>query len=115
MADAVGAVGGPDDQGQYLGSTQPQPLGKGWQKVFGFLDGVRGATDRVEAISGDVAGTVENVTDARRSVWELRRDKNEFDQDQFLEKLKVQRGDNVKQYWVFGAVALGVIVIFTGR
>jgi len=113
--EAVGAVGNPIDQGQYLGSTEAQPLGPGWLKVFSALDGVRGVTDRAQAIVGDVTDISDDVTGARRTIFELKRDKDEFGQDQFLEKVTVLRGDNVTQMWVIGAVALGALLLFSGR
>jgi len=112
MTNAVGAVGHPNDEnGAYLDDPKSY-AGKGWQNIWGFLDGVRGVTDRAEGITGDVAGIVTKYSEADRSLWELRRDKSAFGQDQFLEMLKVNRGDNIKQYYVIGAVALAAVVLF---
>ncbi len=114
MADnpaPLGAVGD-DDEGQYLGSTSGSLAGDGWRSVWGFMDGLRGVTDRAEAITGDVAGSVENITGARRSVWELKNDQREAAQEQFLDKVTTLRGDNKQVIWAVGAVGLAAVVIF---
>lgn len=109
--DAQGAVGHPDDKGQYIDDYSSR-AGSGWNKLFGFFDGVRGVTDRVEAIAGDVAGTQMAITEGKRAKFELRRDKQQFEQDQFLEKVTTQRGDN--RVWIYaigGVAALGVVML----
>lgn len=111
MANATGAVGHPDDEsGAYL-ENPTSYAGDGWKGIFGFLDGVRGVTDRVEGIAGDGAGIAGKIADGKRSLWELRRDKDAFEQRQFLDLLKVNRGDNVKLYYVAGAAALAIVVL----
>ena len=105
-----GVVGAPGDNGAYLGD--PVSLaGSGWNGVWGFLDGIRGVTDRVEGITGDLAGTVNTVTDTRRNIWDLKADQEAFDQNQFLTKLKITRGDNLKLYAVAGAAAVAIILV----
>jgi len=86
----------------------------GFVPVLGILDGLAGATRRISTITDFGAEAVGNVTEARRSIFELRADEEAFEQDQFIELAGFQRGDNLTQYYVFGAVAvavLGVVLI----
>lgn len=85
----------------------------GWSKVFGFFDGVTGVADRVTGLTENYRDIATNVTDGRRSIWDLKRDKEEFDQDQLLEKATTLRGDNKTQLYVIGAVALAAVVLLT--
>lgn len=101
---------GEDDNGAYLGEPVSY-AGEGWKKVWGFFDGVRGVTDRVEGITGDLAGTVNTVTETKRNIWDLKSDKEAFEQSQQLERVKVMRGDNVKLYAVAGAAAVALILL----
>ncbi|DBA35673.1 TPA_inf: hypothetical protein gp_10 [Marinomonas phage YY] len=102
---------GADDNGDYLGTTESQ-AGSGWNGIFGFFDGIRGVTDRVEAISGDVAGTAGNISDAQRAFWELQNDKADAAQDRAIEWFTVERGDNKQLYYALAAGAVAVIIIF---
>lgn len=101
---------GDDDNGAYLDAPKSY-AGEGWQKIWGFFDGVRGVTDRVEGITGDLAGTVGAVTETKRDIWDLKADQEAFDQAQQLERVKVMRGDNVKLYAVAGAAAVALILL----
>lgn len=112
MATALGDVGNPDDR--YLPKNE-NLAGPGWWSVWGFFDGLRGVTDRIEGITGDYAGTVGNLTGADRVKWELKADKEAFDQQQKLDWLTTDRGDNKVQMYVIGAAAVAVIALMAGR
>ena len=83
--------------------------------VFGFLDGVGGITRRAGDIIEDVTDISDDVVGARRTVFDLKRDKEEFEQDQQLEKFKILRGDNVQLYYVLGVVGVAVVLLFSDR
>lgn len=106
---AASVAGHPDDL-DYL-APRVSKAGEGWDGIFGFFDGIRGITDRVTGITGDLAESAGNITDGRRVVWKLDADKEAFDTDQTLEKLKVSRGDNKVMYYVVGASAVALIAI----
>jgi len=103
---AQAVVERPDD---YI-EDQTTPPNNGLQ---GILDGISSAMNSVEGITESGSGIAQNIADGKRAEWEVRRDKQAFDQDQFLELLKTERGDNIKQYWVVGAAAVALILIMT--
>ena len=112
-ADAMGNVGNTDDlrRDGYIGGSGTSYAGKGWEGIFGFFDGIRGVSDRIAGLTGDIADVSENLSAAERYRWELDRDQDAFDQQQQLQILRTERGDNVQLYWVFGAAALAVVVV----
>lgn len=95
--------------------TRTNTVGKGWSGIFSFLNGVRGVTDRVEGITDDVAGIGTNIVDTKRQFWELNRDKQIATTDDLLTRDGWERGDNIKKYYVIGAVALGGVVLLSMR
>lgn len=104
------AVAGNEDD--YI-PTRSNDVGKGWQGVFNFLNGVRGVTDRVEGITDDVADIGDNIVNTKRKFWELRRDKQDAVTDDLLTRQGWERGDNIQRYYVIGAVALGGVVLLS--
>ncbi len=109
MTTAAAEVPDPIDDNRYLDPNPTPQHGAGWTSVFGFLDGVRGVTDRVERIADDVGDTHDRFIAAKRNAWELDRDQRDAKTDDFLKKAGFARGDNVKLYWVLGAA--GVVVV----
>lgn len=105
-----GVVGHPYNAAEYIDPDQNY-TGSGWSKVFGFLDGVGGVADRLGGITDTAADISQNLTDAKRAPWELRRDKEAFDQQQFLDKLKVKRGDNRVLYLTAAAGAVALVLV----
>ncbi len=105
MTDATGIAAPIDPDANY---TSP-----GFRPILGFFDGISALTGRVEGISGDVADISSNLTDARRAPWELRRDQEQFENDEFLDKIKVQRGDNKIVYFAAAAAAVAIVVVMS--
>ena len=78
----------------------------GFDGILGFFDGVSGAVSSVGRTVGSVADISDDVSRAI-AVHEQRNDDDaRRDLDRQLDRLKVQRGDNVKLYWAAGAAAV---------
>jgi len=108
----AGTVANPADG--YLDPNKSY-AGKGWSKSWGFLDGVGGLVDRVGHLTESGAGIAGDIATGKRSMWEVQRDKDEFDQQQRLELFKIERGDNLKLYYAGAAVAVALVVMMGGR
>lgn len=115
--DAQGKVDHPDDQrrDEYIAGAGTSHAGSGWNKVFGFFDGLRGVTDRVAGLTGDYAEVQENLTLADRLKWELKNDKANADSARQLKFLQGERGDNVQLYYALGAAAVAVVLLTVAR
>lgn len=102
MAD-TGTVEHPDDPVVEVGS--------GWKKTWKWLDGLSGGVARIGNTTEGLAGIAGNIADGQRAIWEVKRDKEAFNQDQFLELFTTKRGDNVKLYYAGAAVATAVVFL----
>lgn len=82
--------------------------GNGWAKVWGFLDGVGGATSRIGGIVDTVADGAEDVARGRAAISNQRLDVQERELDLALRLSTTERGDNVQLYYAaaFGAAVL---------
>lgn len=83
----------------------------GWASVNGFLDGLGGATDRIGGIVNTVADGAEDVARGRAALHEERQAQRQSELDMTLQLAGFERGDNLKLYWVVGAVAAAVIIL----
>ncbi len=103
---------------EYFDFGPQNPLGT-YAEKRGSLDGLLGVFDGISSIANSGARTVGSIADAR-AAWaqgQSAADQPQFDretheQDLLLEAAGHERGDNVQMYYVLGAIAVAVIVLF---
>lgn len=86
--------------------------GPGWEKVFGFIDGVGGVADRVAGIVDTTADAAEDVARGRAAISQQAQARQQADLDMALQLQGFERGDNRLMIFAVGAAAVAVIVLF---
>lgn len=79
--------------------------------VTGFIDGFSGATRGLRDVVDAGTDIRDDVTESNLMRQRAEMEQEEHEQSLFLERFKVERGDNVKLYWAFGAAALAAVLI----
>lgn len=85
---------------------------KGFEGVFGFLDGLGGVAGRLGGIVDTGADAAEDIARGKGALANQQQDQSQRDLDQLLELRGFNRQDNVTQMWVIGAAAVAVIFLF---
>ncbi len=80
--------------------------------VIGFADGLSSAVNSFERVTGGLSNISQDVASGIGAQDKVRLDRAQREQDLFLQKLKVQRGDNRFVYLTVAAAAVAVILIF---
>lgn len=83
----------------------------GWQAIQGFFNGLAGVTNTVGGIVDTGANMAEDFARGKGAIADQQLDKAEREQDMFLARLKVDRGDNVQLYWAGAFVAVLAVVL----
>lgn len=96
-----------DDDDYKFPTTAP----KGFEKVWGFIDGVGGAAERVGGIVDVVADGAENVARGKAAIANQRLDKQERELGLALRLAGFERGDNKLTILAVAAAAVAVIVL----
>jgi len=78
---------------------------------LGFLDGVSSVTTSIGRTVGTIADIRADWAEGQAAVDDVRLDREEREQGILLDALKVQRGDNITLYFVFGASAVALIML----
>lgn len=89
----------------------PAKAPEGFAKVFGFLDGVGGAAQRVGGIVDIVADGAEDVARGRAAVQNQRLDTQERELGMALRLQGFERGDNKLTILAVAAAAVALIVL----
>jgi hypothetical protein len=83
----------------------------GWAGVWGFLDGVGGAADRLGGIVNTVADGAEDVARGRAAIHEEQQNRQQRDLDMALQLAGFERGDNKLMILAVAVAAVAVIVL----
>lgn len=89
--------------------------GQGWAKVQGFFNGLVGVTNSIGSIVDTGANMAEDIARGKSAIATEQFEKQEREQDLFIDLMKAERGDNIQLYWAAAFVAvLGVVLIAKG-
>jgi hypothetical protein len=86
-----------------------------WEKVTGFVGNLAKVSEATEGLTGSLADNAENVARGQSAIWDARQDRDERDLAMQLQRLKVQRGDNVQLYWAMAVGAAFGLILLTGK
>lgn len=94
-------LGHPDDNGGF------------WSGVVGAFDGVSKVVSTLDGISESGANIAGNIASGQQSLLDVRQDRKAESERLALERLKVERGDNLHMYYAAaaGAAALAYVVM----
>lgn len=107
MADATAAAPASGDEYQFP-TTAPTPQ---FGKVWGFLDGVGGAAQRIGGVVDLVADGAEDVARGRGALDTQRADAADRELSTALRLAAFERGDNKLQIIAIAAAAVAVIML----
>lgn len=87
------------------------PAPAGWAGVWGFVDGLGGAADRLGGIIDTAADAAEDVARGRGAIADQQQTKQSRDIDMMLQMRAFRRGDNRVQMLVIAAAAVALVLI----
>lgn len=99
-------VSGPTtDAGDYLDSRS------GFDSAIGFFDGLASTVGSIGNVVDQGADATESYARGATALDELRAARDERETADFLERFKVERGDNLQLYYAGAAVAVALIFL----
>lgn len=81
----------------------------GWDGFLGTLDGLASATNSVGNTVGGIADIREDWARGQQAYDDVRLNREAAELDMLLDRVKVDRGDNVQLYYAGAALAVGAL------